>query len=134
MEMRYAEKICKMAAKEAQDSMLTSQMLLQKKMFGNALPTTRPLDYRRSEWRDLIKGRERAVRLIVKSLLGVPSAHLGEHDHAMWCFRLPKGSVVVIYLHRGTVVEMSARVEDEEEVHEVVDFLIEEVRERLKRL
>ncbi|HEY8347783.1 MAG TPA: hypothetical protein VIL07_11030 [Symbiobacteriaceae bacterium] len=114
--------------------MLTPQTLLQQKVFGNYLPLTAPLEYRRAEWRELIKGRERPVRLIIKSMLGVPSAHIGEHDHAMWCFRFPKGSVLVVYLHRGTVVEFAAKVEDGDEIREPVDFLIAEVRERLRRL
>lgn len=133
----YAERIFDCVSevtKEVPDLMLTAQTLLQSKVFGNALPSARPLEYRRTEWRELIKGRERPVRLIIKSLLGVPSAHMGEHDHAMWCFQFPKGSVLVVYLHRGTTVEMAARVEDEAELKEPVDFIINEVRERLKRL
>lgn len=114
--------------------MLTAQTLLQQKIFGNFLPATTALEYRRTEWRELIRGRERPVRLIVKSMLGVPSAHVGEHDHAMWCFRFPKGSLLVVYLHRGTVVDFNAKVEDEAEIQEAVDFLMAEVEERLKRL
>lgn len=121
-------------AKEGTSSLLTAQTFLQRKVFGNHLPTARPLEYRRQEWLELLKGRERSVRLIIKALLGVPSAHLGENEHAMWCFQFPKGSLLVVYLHRGTVVELAARVEDEEELQEPVDYLLTEVRERLKLL
>ncbi len=114
--------------------MYTTQTFLQKKVFGNFLGATGPLQYRRDEWRKLIKGRERSARLIAKSLLGVPSAHVGENDYAMWCFQLPKGSLLVVYLQRGTVTELAARIEDEEEVQEAVDFLMEEFAGRLRQL
>lgn len=114
--------------------MLTTQTLLQKKVFGNLLSATRPLDYRRAEWQELNKGRERSVRLIVKSMMGVPSAHLGEQEHAVWCFQFPKGSMLAIYIHRGSVVEIAARKDDEKEIHEVVDFLLEEISTKVKQL
>ena len=115
--------------------MLTTQVLLQKKVFGNFLSTTKPLDYRRQDWVELNKGRERSVRLIVRAMLGVPSAHQGEHDHAMWCFQFPKGSLLVAYLKGGTHMELAARKDEEEkELDEAVDFLIEEVTEKLKTL
>jgi hypothetical protein len=113
---------------------LTTQTFVQKKVFGNFLPVTRPLDYRRQEWQELNKGKERSVRLIVKAMLGVPSAHLGENEHAMWCFQYPNGSLLVVYPQKGTVIDLAAKVEDETELQEPVDFLIEEVRERLKQL
>lgn len=114
--------------------MLTTQTLLQKKVFGNLLSLARPLEYRLQEWKDLNKGRERSVRLIVKALMGVPSAHMGENDHAMWCFQFPKGSLLVIYLHRGTVVEIAARNDDQVEIEEAIDFILEEVSGRVKQL
>lgn len=114
--------------------MLTTQTLLQKKVFGNFLNLARPLDYRKAEWAELNKGRERSVRLIVRAMLGVPSAHTGENDHAMWCFQFPKGSLLVIYLHRGTVTEIAARPDDPKEIEEVIDFLTEEVSTRVKQL
>lgn len=94
----------------------------------------RPLEHRRADWQQLTKGRERSVRLIIRAMLGVPSAHVGENEHAMWCFQLPKGSLITIHLHRGTVAEISTRVSDEEELHEAVDFLLEEITTRLKQL
>lgn len=114
--------------------MLTTQTLLQKKVFGNFLALARPLDYRAQEWKDLNKGRERSVRLIVKALMGVPSAHQGENDHAMWCFQFPKGSLLVIYLHKGSVIEIAARKDEPGEVEEAVDFILEEVSGRVKQL
>ncbi|HWI60545.1 MAG TPA: hypothetical protein VNT75_01765 [Symbiobacteriaceae bacterium] len=115
--------------------MLTTQTLLQKKVFGNFLSLAKPLDYRQQDWKDLNKGRERSVRLIIKAMMGVPSAHVGENEHAMWCFQFPKGSLLVVHLHRGTVIELAARKEDEpKEIEEVVDFLIEEVSTRIKQL
>jgi hypothetical protein len=113
---------------------LTTQTLLQKKVFGNFLNLARPLEYRKQDWQELNKGKERSVRLIVRAIMGVPSAHMGENDHAMWCFQLPKGSLLVVYLHRGTVVELAARLDEPKEVEEIVDFLIEEVSTRVKQL
>jgi len=113
---------------------LTAQLLLQKKVFGNLLSLARPLDYRQNDWKELNKGRERSVRLICKAMLGVPSAHVGENDHAMWCFQFPKGSLLVIYLQRGTVTEIAARKDDPKEIEEVIDFLFEEVSTRVKQL
>lgn len=114
--------------------MYTVQTFVHHKVFGDHLSLCRPLEYRRSDWQQLTKGRERSVRLIVRAMLGVPSAHLSENEHAMWCFQLPKGSLITLYLHRGTVTEIAARVGDEEELHEAVDFLMEEITERLKAL
>lgn len=114
--------------------MLTTQLFVQKKVFGNFLSVTRPLDYRRPDWQEIVKGRERAVRVIIKSMLGAPSAHVGENEHAMWCFQLPKGSVLIIYLKGGTHLEIAARKEDEKEVQEVMDFLIEELGNKVKQL
>jgi hypothetical protein len=43
--------------------------------------------------------------------------------------------VLVVYQHKGTVVELAARVEDEtDELEEPVNFLINEIQERLKQL
>lgn len=114
--------------------MLTTQNLLQKKVFGNFLNLARPLDYRLQDWKELNKGRERSVRLIVKAMMGVPSAHVGENEHAMWCFQFPKGSLLVIYIHRGTVVEIAAKKDEPKEIEEVIDFLLEEVSTRVKQL
>lgn len=115
--------------------MLTTQTLLQKKVFGNLLSATRPLEYRKQDWVELNKGRERSVRLIVKALLGVPSAHVGEQEHAMWCFQFPMGSLLVVHLHRGTVIELGVKpAEDPSELEEAIDFLLEEVGTRVKAL
>lgn len=114
--------------------MLTTQTLLQKKVFGNLLSLTKPLEYRRAEWQELNKGRERSVRLIVKAMMGVPSAHQGEQEHALWCFQFPKGSVLVVFLHRGTVIDLAARLDDPKEIEEVIDFLLSEVATRIKQL
>ncbi|MFZ5826970.1 MAG: hypothetical protein ACOY94_21970 [Bacillota bacterium] len=112
--------------------MYTVQTFVHHKVFGDHLALCRPLEYRRQDWQQLTKGRERSVRLIVRAMLGVPSAHLGENEHAMWCFQLPKGSLITIYLHRGTVAEIATKVVDEEELHEAIDFLMHEITERLK--
>lgn len=114
--------------------MLTTQNFLQRKVFGNFLPATKPLEYRKADWQELNKGRERSVRLIIKSTLGVPSAHLGEQEHAMWCFQFPKGSLLVVYIHRGTVTEVATRADDAEEIQEAVDFLITEVTTKVRQL
>lgn len=115
--------------------MLTTQTFVQRKIFGNYLPGTRPLEHRRAEWRELNKGCERSVRLIVRAMLGVPSAHLGEQEHAMWCFGFPRGSVLVVHLHRGSVIDLNATIgEDENELIEPVDFFMDEVIARLKTL
>jgi hypothetical protein len=115
--------------------MLTTQTFVQRKVFGNYLSGTRPLEYRRAEWQELNKGSERSVRLIVRAMLGVPSAHQGEQEHAMWCFQFPRGSLLVVHLHRGTVIDLNAAIgEDEKELIEPVDFFIDEVITRLKTL
>ncbi|MGE5674005.1 MAG: hypothetical protein ACM3XM_08955 [Mycobacterium leprae] len=120
--------------------MFTIQTLLQKKVFGNHLAGTKPLEYRRNEWQELNKGRERSVRLIVRAMLGVPSAHQSEQEHALWCFQFQTGSLLVVYLQRGTVIELAAKQEAEaeedkdKEIEEAVDFLIEEVTTRLRQL
>jgi hypothetical protein len=114
--------------------LLTTQQLLHRKTFGNQIASTRPLEYRREEWQELNKGRERSVRLIIRAMLGVPSAHQGENDHVMWCFQLLHGSVVVIYLLKGIVTEIGVRVEEQAEVEELIDFLLEEVTTKLKLL
>jgi len=110
------------------------QTFVHTKIFGNHLSACRPLEYRRADWQQLTRGRERSVRLIVRAMLGVPSAHQGEHEHAMWCFQLPKGSLIAVYLHRGTVAEISTQEVDADELHEAIDFLLEEVGNRLKQL
>jgi hypothetical protein len=92
------------------------------------------MQYRRQDWVQMTKGKERSVRLIVRSMLGVPSAHLGENEHAMWSFQLPKGSLITVYLQRGTVTEIVTREDDPEELHEALDFLLEEIDNRLKQL
>lgn len=114
--------------------MLTPQTLLHTKVFGDYLPAARPLVYRRPEWNELNKGRERSVRLIVRAMLGVPSAHQGEHEHAMWCFQFPDDGLIVLHLQRGTVCEIATHNEGNKEVVEALDFLIDEVSTRLKQL
>jgi hypothetical protein len=112
----------------------TTQTLMQRKVFGNFLPETRPLDYRRPEWQELNKGRERSVRLIVRAMLGVPSAHQGENDHAMWCFQFPDGALLVVHLYRGNAIDFAAKAVDEHEIAGAIDFLIDEVTAKLKTL
>lgn len=114
--------------------MLTTQTLLHRKVFGDYLSLARPLEYRRPEWLELNKGRERSVRLIVRAMLGVPSFHLGEQEHAMWCFQFPDEALLVVMTHRGTVIELHTRNEENKELKEVIDFLITEVGTRLKQL
>lgn len=114
--------------------MYTLQTFVHTKVFGDYLSLCRPLEYKRADWQQITKGRERSVRLIVRAMLGVPSAHLGQHDHALWCFQLPKESLITIYLHRGTVAEIAVRENDAEEVQTAIDFLLEEISTRLKQL
>jgi hypothetical protein len=114
--------------------MLTTQMMLQKKQFGNLLSSTRPVEYRREEWMALGKGRERAIRLMTRAMLGVPSVHVGDAEHPMWCFQFPKGSILVVHLPRGTVIELAARPDDEKEIEEAVDLLVTEMSAKVKEL
>lgn len=114
--------------------MYTLQTFIHTKVFGDYLSLCKPLEYRRQDWQRLNRGRERSVRLIVRAMLGVPSAHHGEHEHAMWCFQFPKGSLLCVYLHRGTVAEIAVREADAEELQEAVDFLLKEIETRLKQL
>ena len=112
----------------------TLQSFLHQKVFGNHLGQCKPLEYRRADWLQLTRGRERTVRLIVRAMLGVPSAHQGEHGHPMWCFQLPKGSLITVYLHRGTVPEISTREADAAGLREAIDYLLEEVGARLRQV
>lgn len=112
--------------------MLTVQTLLHRKVFGDYLSQARPIEYRRPEWHDLNKGRERSVRLIVRAMLGVPSAHVGENEHAMWCFQFAEGGLLVAYMLRGSVIEFYTNNDSDASVREAVDFLIGEVQTRLK--
>ncbi|MFO7273281.1 MAG: hypothetical protein LOD90_02435 [Symbiobacteriaceae bacterium] len=112
----------------------TLQTFIHRKVFGNYLSKCKPLTYRREDWLHLTRGRERTVRLIIRAMLGVPSAHHGPNEHAMWCFQFPKGSVLTVYLHRGTVAEISTYEADKEELEEAVDYLLEEVAARLRQL
>lgn len=112
----------------------TTQTFLHKKVFGDHLSQVRPLEYRRAEWHELNKGRERSVRLIVRAMLGVPSAHVGENEHAQWSFQFNSGALLVAYLLRGSVMELYGNQEEEQEFQEAVDFLITEVSTRLKQL
>lgn len=114
--------------------MLTTQTLLHTKLFGDYLATAKPMVYRKPEWQELGKGRERTIRLIVRAMLGVPSAHHGEQEHAMWCFGFPSGAMLVAYLARGTAIELYTRGEEQKELQEAIDFFIGEVRERLKNV
>lgn len=112
----------------------TLQTFIHRKVFGNYLSKCRPLTYRKDDWLQLTRGRERSVRLIIRAMLGVPSAHLGPNEHAMWCFQLPRGSLITVYLHRGTVAEISTYEADRAELEEAVDYLLEEVAARLRQL
>jgi len=114
--------------------MLTTQTLLHSKVFGDYLSAARPLEYRRAEWQELNKGKERSVRLIVRAMLGVPSAHHGEQEHAMWSFQFPENALLVAYLQRGSVTELYAANDEHKDLREAVDLLITEVGTRLKQL
>lgn len=114
--------------------MLTVQTLLHSKIFGDYVSHCKPLQYRQQEWKQLCHGRDRAVRLIVRAMLGVPSAHSGEQEHAMWCFQFANQSLLVAYVHKGHSLELAARGEGEPELIEAVDFLITEVGAKLKQL
>ncbi len=114
--------------------MLTTQTFLHAKIFGDYLSSVRPITYRKADWQEISKGKERTVRLIVRAMLGVPSCHHGEQEHAMWCFAYPTGGMLVAYLARGTAIELYTRSEEDPALQEAVDFLITEVKERLKQV
>lgn len=117
-------------------SSLTIQTLLKHKLFGDYTAGTRPLQYRAREWQELVRGKERAVRLITKSMLGVPSAHHGDQDHPMWCFQFENSGLLVVFLHRGNnQIHLSARNEEaSRDLREAVDFLLAEMAARLRQL
>lgn len=116
--------------------MLTVQTFVHQKLFGDYLAQTKPVEYRRADWQELCRGRERSIRLITRAMLGVPSAHQTDRkeEHAMWCFQLPKGSLLVVYLRKGIHVELGAKVEEPAEVESAVDFLLTELTQRAKSL
>lgn len=116
--------------------MQTVQTFLHQKLFGDYLAQVKPVEYRRADWQELCRGKERSIRLIARAMLGVPSAHQVDRkeEHAMWCFGLPNSSLLVVYLRKGVHVELAAKVEDETEVQEAVDFLLTELTQRVKSL
>jgi hypothetical protein len=118
--------------------MLTIQTFLHHKVFGDYLSQTKPLEYRKGDWQELVKGRERSIRLITRAFLGVPSAHQTDRreEYAMWCFQFPNGSLLVVYQRKGIHVELAAKIQDEAEaeVQEAVDFLMQELTERANSL
>lgn len=116
-------------------SSLTVQNLLKRKLFGDYAAGTRPLQYRGRGWQELGRGKERAVRLITRAMLGVPSAHHGDQDHPMWCFQFEDGGLLIVFIHRGNnQVHLSARNEDSRDLREAVDFLVTEMAVKLKQL
>lgn len=115
---------------------VTLQALMKHKLFGDCSRGLRPLQYRQNEWRELTRGKERAARLIAKSILGVPSAHHGDQDHPMWCFAFEDGGLLNVFIHRGNnQVHLSARGEAHSAaLREAVDFLLAEFGTRLRQL
>lgn len=115
---------------------LTVQTLLKLKLFGDYMQGTRPLQYRVRDWQELVKGKERAARLITKSTLGVPSAHHGDQDHPMWCFQFEDDGLLVIYLHRGNnqVHFHQKNEEGSRELKEAMDFLLSEMQTKLRQV
>lgn len=115
---------------------LAIQSLLKMKLFGDHLVGTRPLQHRLQEWQELVRGKERAVRLICKTMLGVPSAHQGEQEQQMWCFQVPDGGLLVIYLHKGNgAVQFAAKNEAEsKDLTATFDFIYSEMATRLRAL
>ncbi|MFO7172780.1 MAG: hypothetical protein DIU70_007430 [Bacillota bacterium] len=115
---------------------LTVQSLLKMKRFGDYRQGTRPLQYRRADWIQMARGKERALRLLVKSTLGVPSAHHSDQDYPMWCFQFPDGGELVVLIARGGgQVQLVARNEEESrDLKQAVDFLLEELGSKLRQL
>lgn len=113
---------------------MTVQSLLKLKRFGDYRHGTRPLAYRRADWSQMVRGKERALRLVIKSTLGVPSAHHTDQDQPMWCFHFPDGGQLVVMIGRGNgPVQLLARNEEESrELKEAVDFLIAELGTKLR--
>ncbi len=117
-------------------SSLTLQTLLKQKLFGDFTAGVRPIQSRAKEWQEMVRGRERAVRLITKAMLGVPSAHHGDQDHPMWCFQFQDGGALVVFIHRGNnQVHLSAKHEEtSKDLKEALDFLLAEMATKLKQL
>lgn len=117
-------------------SSVTIQSLLKQKQFGDFTAGARPLQYRIKEWQEMGRGKERAVRLITKGMLGVPSAHHGDQDHPMWSFQFEDGGLLVVFIHRGNnQVHFSAKNEEaSRDLKEAVDFLVTEMGVKLKQL
>lgn len=115
---------------------LTLQNLLKAKHFGETLQGTLPVQHRQKEWRDLVRGKERAIRLIAKSTLGVPTAHHGEQSLPMWSFAFKDGGILTLYVHKGNQqIQMVSRNEEESpDVCAAVDFLLAEFTDRLRQV
>lgn len=107
------------------------QHLKHKKVWGDYMPGTRPLQYRRKDWDQLIHGKGRTVALVFTAMLGVPTFH-GENETPVWTFQFDDGGLLVIHYRKGGhSVEVSAKTEESRDLQSAWDFLINEVRTRL---
>lgn len=108
------------------------QQLKHKKVFGDYLPGTRPIRYRRSDWERTTQGRGRTAALVLAAFLGVPTYH-GDNETPVWSFQFDDGGLLVIHYRRGShAVEISARGEEEsKDLQSAFDFLLAEVTNRL---
>lgn len=115
---------------------LTVQTLLKLKQFGDYSQGTRPVQHKAKEWQDQSRGKERALRLITRALLGVPSAHHGDQDHPMWCFGFGEEAVLVVMTQKGSgQIRLLARGEEQSaDLRAAVEFLLAEVGTKLRQI
>jgi hypothetical protein len=108
------------------------QDLMHRKVFGDYLPGTRTPQHRREDWQKLVRGRERAVRTIARSLLGAPSHHQGDNGLA-WAFQFATGQRLVFFINKGLTLEIA--VSDEtDDVLAYLNFFIDEMARRVALL
>ena len=107
------------------------QQLKHKKVFGDYLPGTRPIRYRRPDWDRITHGRLRTVALVLTAFLGVPTFH-GEGETPVWSFQFDDAGLLIIHYRKGHVLEISARGDEEsKDLQGAFDFLLAEVTNRL---
>ena len=108
------------------------QQLKHKKVFGDYLPGTRPIKYRRLDWDHITHGRGRTAALVLTAFMGVPTYH-GDGDTPVWSFQFEDGGLLVIHYRKGGhAVEISASGDEEsKDLQGAFDFLLAEVTNRL---
>lgn len=108
------------------------QQLRHKKVFGDYLPGTHAIRYRRAEWDKITHGKGRTTALVLNALLGVPTYHT-EGDLPVWTFQFDDGGLLVIHHKKGAhAVEINTNDDEvSQDLQGAFDWLLSEVMARL---